>query len=70
MVVVCKCRGRGVSGKLVEEPFPGGSRDGEELAGRVRNEFFKDMDMMGVGFRRDSYAFSLTPPCPKVSFDV
>ena len=27
MVVMCKYRGKGVSGKLVEEPFPGGSRE-------------------------------------------
>ncbi len=55
---------------MAEKPFPGSSRDCEELACRVRSEFFKNMEMVGISLRKDSYAFSLTPPRPKVSLGV
>ena len=54
MVVMRKNRGKGIGGKLVQEPFPRSTRDSEDLAGGVGYEFFKDMNMMGISPRRDS----------------
>ena len=59
MVILYKDRRRGIRGKVAEKPFPGSTRDCKELARRVGNELFQNMEMVGISLRL------LTPPSPK-----
>ena len=70
MVILNKDRGMGISGKVVEEPFPGGARDCKEVTCRVGNEPFKSMKMVGICFGGNLRGFLLTPPGPIMGFEV